>query len=75
MAIEAALLEVDGTLIDANYQHALLRIARSAETTSCFLSAAHRAIGMGGDQLVPALAGEETERGRGDEIRAARDGL
>jgi HAD superfamily hydrolase (TIGR01549 family) len=28
---------------------------------------------MGGDKLVPALAGEDTERERGDEIRAERD--
>jgi HAD superfamily hydrolase (TIGR01509 family) len=35
----------------------------------------HRHIGMGGDQFVGALAGEEAERERGDEIRAAEKGL
>lgn len=30
----------------------------------------HRHIGMGGDQIVSALAGEEVERKEGDEIRA-----
>ena len=31
----------------------------------------HRAIGMGGDQLIPALAGEEVAEGKGEDIRAA----
>jgi HAD superfamily hydrolase (TIGR01549 family) len=31
----------------------------------------HRHIGMGGDQLVSAVAGEEVERRLGDELRAA----
>ena len=31
----------------------------------------HRAIGMGGDQMVPALLGDEVEERDGDEIRAA----
>jgi HAD superfamily hydrolase (TIGR01509 family) len=35
----------------------------------------HRHIGMGGDQLVEALAGEEVEADRGDDIRAAEGAL
>ena len=35
----------------------------------------HRAIGMGGDQLVPALVGEETDREQGDEIRDTRGSI
>ena len=35
----------------------------------------HRAIGMGGDQLVAALAGDEVEEEKGDEIRAAEKPL
>ena len=74
MAVEAALLDVDGTLIDTNYQHALAWF-RAFRRHGIVLPIwrIHRAVGMGGDQLIPALAGEEVERERGDEIRAERD--
>ena len=35
----------------------------------------HRAIGMGGDQLVAALAGDEVEEEKGDDIRTAEKAL
>ncbi len=35
----------------------------------------HRHVGMGGDQLVPALVGLDTDEAQGDRIRDARDGL
>ena len=35
----------------------------------------HRHIGMGGDQLVEALCGEEVEAEKGDDIRAAEKEL
>jgi HAD superfamily hydrolase (TIGR01549 family) len=35
----------------------------------------HRAIGMGGDQLIGALAGDDVEREKGDDIRAAESPL
>ena len=76
MPVEAALLDVDGTLIDANYQHALAwyRAFRRHEIVLPMWRI-HRAIGMGGDQLVPALVGEEVDDERGDEIREERDPL
>lgn len=76
MAVEAALLDVDGTLIDSNYQHALAWY-RAFRQHGIVLPVwrIHRAIGMGGDQLVPALVGEETDREQGDEIRERRDSL
>jgi len=70
----AALLDVDGTLIDANYHHALAwyrAFRRSGITLP--LWRIHRHVGMGGDQLVPALVGEEADDRLGDEIRDARD--
>jgi len=72
--VEAALLDVDGTLVDTNYQHALAwyRAFRRHGTTLPIWRI-HRAIGMGGDQLVPALVGEKTDREQGDEIRDTRD--
>ncbi len=35
----------------------------------------HRHVGMGGDQIVPALAGEEIERELGEAIRSAEKAL
>ena len=65
-----AVLDVDGTLIDSNYQHALAwyRALRSVGETYPVWRL-HRLIGMGGDQLLTALDGEELERRVGDEAR------
>src|SRR5215213_3639273 len=51
-----ALLDVDGTLIDANYHHALAWY-RAFRDKGIVLPVwrIHHHIGMGGDQLVPAL--------------------
>jgi HAD superfamily hydrolase (TIGR01509 family) len=67
-----AILDIDGTLVDTNYQHALAWF-RALGAHDCVLPLwrIHRSIGMGGDQLVPALAGEEFERAHGDDVRAA----
>ena len=71
---EAALLDVDGTLIDANYQHALAWYrAFRAHDIVLPIWRIHRAVGMGGDQLVPALAGKRVDADKGDEIRDTRD--
>ena len=52
----AALLDVDGTLVDTNYHHALAwwRAFRAHEITLPIWRI-HRHVGMGGDQLVPSL--------------------
>ena len=72
----AAVFDIDGTLVDSNYQHALAwyRAFRQHEVVLPVWRI-HRAIGMGGDQLVEALAGAEVERERGDEIRASEGPL
>jgi HAD superfamily hydrolase (TIGR01509 family) len=74
--VEAALLDVDGTLIDTNYQHSLAWY-RAFKQHGFLLPVwrIHRAIGMGGDQLVPALIGEQADTEAGDEIRETRDTL
>ncbi len=66
-----ALLDVDGTLVDTNYQHALswFRSFRDHDITLPIWRL-HRHIGMGGDQLVPAVAGERVARELGEELRA-----
>ena len=68
----AVLVDLDGTLVDANYQHALawFRALRSLGIVVPIWRI-HRHIGMGGDQLVTAVAGEDVERRFGDELRAA----
>jgi HAD superfamily hydrolase (TIGR01549 family) len=68
----AAILDIDGTLVDSNYQHTLAwwRAFRKHGLTLPMWRV-HRHIGMGGDNLVEALAGEEFERANGDGVRAA----
>ena len=56
------LLDVDGTLLDTNYLHTLAwwrAFQRHGRTFP--MHRIHELIGMGGDKLVPELAGEEIE--------------
>jgi HAD superfamily hydrolase (TIGR01549 family) len=66
----AAILDVDGTLVDSNYHHAIAWY-RAFRARGVILPVwrIHRHIGMGGDQLVAALAGDQVERREGDAIR------
>ena len=72
----AAILDLDGTLVDTNYHHALAWY-RAFRQLGVVLPVwrLHRHIGMGGDQLVPALAGEEFADEHGDDVRAAEKAL
>jgi len=72
----AAILDVDGTLVDTNYQHTIAwyRAFRQNEVVLPIWRI-HRHIGMGGDQLVEALGGERLENEKGDDIRAAESVL
>jgi phosphoglycolate phosphatase-like HAD superfamily hydrolase len=73
---QAVILDIDGTLVDTNYQHALAWYMAFREH-EIFLPVwrIHRRVGMGGDQLVEALAGEAVERESGDALRTAHDVL
>jgi HAD superfamily hydrolase (TIGR01549 family) len=67
----AAILDIDGTLVDSNYHHVVAWFRAFADHDIVVpLWRIHRHIGMGGDQLVGALCGDEVERERGDDIRA-----
>ena len=68
----AAILDIDGTLVDTNYHHAIawFRAFRQYGLTLP-LWQIHRHIGMGGDQLVASLAGEGFDAEHGDEARGA----
>jgi len=67
-----AVLDVDGTLVDTNYHHTMAwcRAFRQSDVVLPIWRI-HRHIGMGGDQLVKALGGEQLENEKGDDIRAA----
>jgi phosphoglycolate phosphatase-like HAD superfamily hydrolase len=76
MAPPIAVLDVDGTLVDTNYHHAIAwyRAFREHGLTLPVWRI-HRHIGMGGDQLVAAVAGKRVEDRQGDSIRAAETAL
>jgi HAD superfamily hydrolase (TIGR01549 family) len=67
---ETVVLDVDGTLLDSNYHHCVAW-ARAFESVGLTvpLWRIHRHIGMGGDRLVPAVAGDDAEEGLGDQVR------
>jgi HAD superfamily hydrolase (TIGR01509 family) len=72
----AAILDIDGTLVDTNYQHAIAWFRAFRQHGELLpIWRIHRHIGMGGDQLVVSLCGEEVERDKGDDIRAAEKTL
>jgi HAD superfamily hydrolase (TIGR01549 family) len=67
----AAILDIDGTLVDTNYHHAIAwhrAFRRHDEHLPVWRI--HRSIGMGGDQLVESLCGKQVEDEKGDDIRA-----
>ncbi len=67
-----AILDIDGTLVDTNYHHAVAWFrAFHQQGIVLPLWRIHRHIGMGGDQLVGALTSERFEEEKGDEVRAA----
>ncbi|MFL6155768.1 MAG: HAD family hydrolase [Marmoricola sp.] len=72
MPIDTAIFDIDGTLVDSNYQHieAWSRAFgdRGIHVPTWVL---HDHMGMGGDQLVAEVAGDEVETDLGDELRAA----
>jgi len=66
------LIDVDGTLVDTNYHHALAwyRAFRAFDKIVPVWKI-HRHMGMGGDHLIGELLGDEVEKEQGDEMRAA----
>jgi HAD superfamily hydrolase (TIGR01509 family) len=67
-----AILDIDGTLVDTNYHHAIAWF-RAFRQHGIVLPIwrIHRHIGMGGDQLIGALTDERFEEREGDSIRGA----
>ena len=68
--MRAAILDVDGTLVDTNYHHALAWFRAFREHGLVLpIWRLHRHVGMGGDKFVAAVAGDEVEERLGDELR------
>jgi phosphoglycolate phosphatase-like HAD superfamily hydrolase len=67
--LEAVLFDIDGTLVDSNdaHAHAWVRAFSEAGVQVAFESV-RRAIGMGGDKLMPAVAGIEEDSPLGQRI-------
>jgi HAD superfamily hydrolase (TIGR01549 family) len=72
----AAILDIDGTLVDTNYHHAVAwyRAFRQHDVLLP-LYKIHRHMGMGGDHLIGTLVGEEFDREHGEDVRAAEKAL
>ncbi len=67
-----AIFDIDGTLVDTNYQHALSWYrALRAKHYIVPIWQIHRAIGMGSDRVVTELLSEQVETEHGDELREA----
>ena len=72
MSPPAAILDIDGTLVDTNYHHTIAWHRAFMQSGKVLpLWRIHRHIGMGGDQLVAALIGEGADNEHGESIRDA----
>lgn len=67
-----AILDIDGTLVDTNYHHAIAwHRALHDHGYQVQMWKVHRHIGMGADQILDSLLGEEAAAADGEQIRAA----
>ena len=74
--LPAAILDIDGTLVDTNYHHAIAWFRAFRQHGHVVpVWQIHRHIGMGGDQLVAALLSDGIEEREGDDIRASESAL
>lgn len=72
--VDTVVLDVDGTLVDTVYHHVRTWAdAFGAVGVDVPVWRIHRAVGMGGDRLVAAVAGDEVEQAYGDEVRERHD--
>lgn len=75
-AKRGVLFDVDGTLVDSNYLHAVAwwqALRRMDHDVP--MSAVHRAIGMGGDKLVGHLLGDDRDRNQDELLDAAHGAI
>ncbi|GAB3438658.1 HAD family hydrolase [Phycicoccus ginsengisoli] len=68
---DTVIFDVDGTLVDSTYHHALAWHRAFKEcSVDVPLWRVHRAVGMGADRLVAAVSDDSVERRHGDRLRA-----
>ena len=70
------LFDVDGTLVDTTYLHAVCwwqALRQRGEDVP--MARIHRAIGMGSDKILDALLGDDHDSDRDDETRSAHSAL
>ncbi len=66
------LFDVDGTLVDTSYLHALTwSDALHQHGYDVPMAQAHRAIGLGSDRILDEMLGDDRDRGQDDELKAA----
>lgn len=69
-SFEAALLDIDGTLLDSTYHHALAWSRAFADLGVPVPTwRIHRHIGMGGERLIAAVTDDETAERIGDDLQ------
>ncbi|HEY3955236.1 MAG TPA: HAD family hydrolase [Streptosporangiaceae bacterium] len=74
--LKAVLFDVDGTLADTNYLHAVTWWEAFAQADhDVAMADIHRAIGMGSDRMLDALLPADRDRGQDDTIRAGHTAL
>lgn len=69
MGFDVALLDIDGTLLDSTYHHAVAwarAFAGAGHPVPVWKL--HRHIGMGGDRLIPAVSSDEVAERLGEEL-------
>jgi HAD superfamily hydrolase (TIGR01509 family) len=72
----AAILDIDGTLVDTNYHHAVAWFRAFRQHGHVVpIWRIHRHMGMGGDQLVASVLSPEVEEREGESIRTAEKAL
>jgi len=72
----AALFDVDGTLVDTSYLHAVTwweALRQGGHVVP--MAQAHRAVGLGTAQLLSRLLGEDRDRGQDGDLSSAHDAL
>lgn len=70
--VRAAIVDIDGTLVDTNHHHVIAwQRAMAAAGHDAPAWRIHDAMGMGGDQLVAQVLGDDAEAADGDAIRDA----
>ena len=74
--VRAALFDVDGTLVDTNYLHAVTWWEAFAQAGHAVpMAEIHRAIGMGSGLMLGKLLPQDRDKGDNADIRAAHSAL